>query len=151
MKKKGFTLIELLVVIAIIGVLAGIVLVSLGGVRARARDATRQAEIRQINMAMELKYNDLGAYPAVGAPVGGGRITTAPDLRPYLTPLPTDPGGGANPCNNRVDANYCAFNTPQGPRYCIWAALEDGRFFVTTERGIKSRASVPTGLGDGCW
>lgn len=65
--KKGFTLIELLVVIAIIGLLSSIVLVSMTGTRAKARDAKRLQEIKQINTALVLYYDRYESYPVGGA------------------------------------------------------------------------------------
>ncbi|MEK7075463.1 MAG: prepilin-type N-terminal cleavage/methylation domain-containing protein, partial [Patescibacteria group bacterium] len=56
--QKGFTLIELLVVIAIIGLLASVVMMSLGLARAKARDVKRRADLKQIMTAMELYYSD---------------------------------------------------------------------------------------------
>ena len=63
MRPKGFTLIELLVVIAIIGVLSSVVLASLNSARAKASDAKRVADMRQVNVAMELYYDTYGNYP----------------------------------------------------------------------------------------
>jgi len=65
--KKGFTLIELLVVVAILGLLATIVAVSLTSARARARDARRVSDVRQIELALELYYAAHQQYPVTAA------------------------------------------------------------------------------------
>jgi len=68
MKKRAFTLIELLVVIAIIGILTGIVLVSLRGARTRAYDAEIKSEISQIRSEAEIYYDATGTYSGFTIP-----------------------------------------------------------------------------------
>ena len=93
-KNKGFTLIELLVVIAIIGLLSSIVLVSMKGVRAKARDAKRQSDMRQLTTALQLYYDKYERYPDNTDPgdVGcwgnweAGNIVNGPG-DPFIQPL----------------------------------------------------------------
>lgn len=63
LNNKGFTLIELLVVIAIIGLLASVVLASLNTARQKARDARRLTDMKQLQIALDLYYNNNNAYP----------------------------------------------------------------------------------------
>jgi len=65
-KKQGFTLIELLVVIAIIGLLSTLAVVALNNARQKSRDAKRVADVKQIQTALELFYNDQNTYPGDG-------------------------------------------------------------------------------------
>ncbi len=63
MKEKSFTLVELLAVIFIIGILAGLLLPAIGRVRRDAQIKAQQAEIRAIEVALELFYSAFLQYP----------------------------------------------------------------------------------------
>ena len=137
-KKKGFTLIELLVVIAIIGILASIVLVSLGGARSKARDARRQSDIRQVVTAQEMYYGDAESYKTNAALNG-----STPAIGSYLDAL--------------TDASYTWLDntncSPAGQYFCAYAILENGdnRYFAASEKGTKALATTTSITGCACW
>ncbi len=108
--KKGFTLIELMVVIAIIGILSGVIIASLGSSRARARDGKRVSDIGQIQLALELYYEQNRKYPTT--------ISTDTDLSPvYMNSVPKDPVGG-------VDYKYAVNSATSPTNYHLGAILE---------------------------
>jgi len=89
-KQKGFTLIELLVVIVIIGILATLATVTLSSARQKARDARRVSDVKQVQTALELYYNDAGAYPSVltaASPIAYGTTTYMAKMPNNATPV----------------------------------------------------------------
>jgi prepilin-type N-terminal cleavage/methylation domain-containing protein len=88
-RQAGFTLIELLVVIAIIGLLSTIAVVALNSARLKSRDAKRVSDIKQIQTALELYYNDASNYPATVDVASGGSI--ASNGVTYMAIIPTNP------------------------------------------------------------
>ena len=69
-QEKAFTLIELLVVIAIIGILSSVVLASLQSARIRANRSKFLSDMRSVQQALELYYQEHGEYPENRDPWG---------------------------------------------------------------------------------
>lgn len=111
-KQKGFTLIEVLIVVAIVGILASVVLVGLGPVQKRGRDARRISDLRQAQTGLELYYNKVGAYPATSDWASLATALKAENIG--ISNLPTDPSRGKT-------YSYAS----NGTSYVLGATFED--------------------------
>ena len=118
--RKGFTLIEMLIVIAIIGILSSIVLVGLGPVQSRGRDARRQSDLRGAQNALELYYGKCGHYP-------GGSNCEAASSEGWkeMTSSVVGASIGINKLPNDPSSGESYFYGTDGSSYVIGAKLED--------------------------
>lgn len=117
--KSGFTLIELLVVIAIIGLLSTLSILALNTARARARDAKRVADVKQMQTAMEMYYNDAGLYPA--SATAGSAVTYSGNT--YLAAIPAPPTPTNDGSCTTPAPNYTYVQTGSGASYTITYCL----------------------------
>lgn len=131
--QRAFTLIELLVVIAIIGILSSVVLASLNDAREKSRDAKRVADIRQIQLALELFFDSNVSYPT----------TTLAALVPkYIAAVPVGPN------NNET---YFYESLSSGTDYNLGADLEDsGHSALKSDVDSGNGGTIDAGDDDGC-
>ena len=139
--KKGFTIIEMLVVISIIALLSSVLLTSFQEARAKARDAERLREVKEIQNALELYKAQNGQYPIYSwlrssTPMEWNSLQSL--LNPFLSSLPTDPANpplGATPRATPGNYGYDYFSSN-------WNGLTGGNFYIIVFRLEKN---IPLG------
>ncbi len=127
---RGFTLIELLAVIAIIALLAGAILLALGPVRGKARDARRKTDLNQLQTALEAFNDDNGFYPKASGSLTSDRSNPnwISGLAPkYLKVVPSDPKevGTGTVMSSADTYRYTYQSDATGGKYMIVARLEN--------------------------
>jgi prepilin-type N-terminal cleavage/methylation domain-containing protein/prepilin-type processing-associated H-X9-DG protein len=101
--RSAFTLIELLTVIAIIGILASILIPTVGKVRDSAKDARCKSNLRQVGLATQLYINEMGAFPTIT-----GDIPWPNRLLPYFSSNTIrNPTGTGSNLYSPVDVVMC--------------------------------------------
>jgi len=121
--KKAFTLIELLVVIAIIGILATVSIISLSNARAKSRDAKRAGDMKQIQTALELFFNDNNRYPTV-AEWNTNQLysTSTAGTSTYLQVIPGAPtpaDGNCTTAENTISYSQGCGGTSYSISFCL--------------------------------
>jgi prepilin-type N-terminal cleavage/methylation domain-containing protein len=102
--RRGFTLVELLVVISIMAILASVLLANMASSAKIGRDTERQANLRNLQNAIEAYKHKNGTYPVAGCSAGNAVWVSEKDCPVYIvglapefiTVLPHDSARGTN-------------------------------------------------------
>lgn len=156
---RGFTLIELLVVMVILAILAGIVIISIGGTIARGHANAYDADREQVEMAMAdymTRHAPTAGEPALQepgeAPLVEGVNLSGPDLlagESYYTvamcPLLTlsQPKGMLKQVPNTAEAKNCVIepsgaNNMSGIYNCSGLCIGHYRWLCTADGDVAS-------------
>ena len=122
---RGFTLIEMIIVLGILGILAVVLIVAVNPIDQlrKSNDADRKSDLSQMQRALELYYQDNGAYPPSSGDfklfIGSTTLAWGSAWLPYIKALPKDPTA------SRTYAYYVPASG-NGQTYYLYASLERG-------------------------
>ncbi len=143
MNKKGFTLIELLVVIAIIGILSTLSVIALNNARQKSRDARRVADMKQVQTALELYYNDENGYPGTVTFNGTSAIVGPTNSTTYMAVVPQNPQPWDDGSCGNSNYVYNASSTGASSYYIDYCLGSD-----TGGIGAGDHNATPAGIAD---
>lgn len=112
---NAFTLVELLVVVSLIGVLSTLSVVNFRSATMKGRDAQRKSDLKNIQTALRLYYNDKAGYPATGGLPAWGTPWVVTGVT-YMNTLPKDP---------LTNQNYTYTGVVGGEDYTLSSCLEN--------------------------
>lgn len=118
----GFTFTELLIAVALLGILSVLGFTSWQGQLAKARDASRKASLKQLELALDSYRDDTGCYPPEEQIYCDSEF-----LAPDVPLIPCDPA------NNSV--YHFRYVNSQCNEYSIYARLEDESDAVIAKLG----------------
>jgi len=106
---SGFTLIELLMVIAIIGVLAGILIPTVGSVRKQANIAASKAQISGYVNAIQMFKGEYGYFPFVQNSQDSFEIDLASESRDFIEALSARDASNGSPISVEGNRRFISF------------------------------------------
>ena len=116
-----------------------------GSVSARARDAKREADMRQMLSAQEMWYGSNNKYYTCSISGGDcrGKINNYPASIGNFVKNIVDPLNSGVGCGK--DYVYCALdNTQETNKFCYYAKMEGGGYYTASHAGNFKRQTPPT-------
>lgn len=154
------TKVEILVVALVVGLMGLLSGAAVMTARAHTRDVTRIAHIRELQMGLELYFQDTNSYPVEANAIAlGGALTAclsasgfgapcaASTTTPYLVSVPTAPPQGLNElssCDGVANAYCYAGNVDE---YRVQFELEGTNSAIGLKKGLN--CATESGLKTG--
>lgn len=114
---RGFSLIELLITISVMALLTTVVVAGMSGARTRGRDADRIADIKNLQVSLELYYDKHHYYPNSLAEGNVATVLNVLRTEGFISTIPDDPLPSQ-------DYYYKSNASSNSSVYCLGANLE---------------------------
>jgi prepilin-type N-terminal cleavage/methylation domain-containing protein len=128
--KRGFTLIELLTVIAIIGILAGILIPTVGAVRKQANIAASKSQFNGYANAMLQFRSEYGFFPTFGASGDTAIVQMTESSRDFIETM-----SARNPTSGAVSSGLNGINR----RQISFISFSDNEFYFEGDEPDPTR------------